>query len=339
MLKKSLCGLTSDEIFDLIRPSGFTRNHALLISKSIYKKRCCDISRIPGIPKRLIIELRSLAASGTFQPVSSEVSADKTIKYLFRTDAGKEFETVYIPDNRRNTVCVSSQSGCRMGCPFCATAKYGFRGNLSAGEIVNQIISLPDSGKITHIVFMGMGEPMDNLDNVLKACKIITAEWGLAISSRNVTVSTVGLTAGIEKFLQISGCNLTLSLHSPFLKEREKVIPSEIKNPAHGLIEIMKNYPLRKKRRLSIAYVMIRDINDTDDHLEGLKSLLKGSKIRVNLLPYHFAGNEHYISSSAERLQKFKHDLVISGISASVRKSRGIDISAACGLLAAGLIN
>jgi 23S rRNA (adenine2503-C2)-methyltransferase len=339
MIRKSICGLTVEEIFDLIRPSGFTRNHALLISKSIYKKSTDNLSQIPKIPKKLINELGSIAKSGIFQPVASEVSADKTVKYLFRTETGKKFETVYIPDNKRNTVCVSSQSGCRMGCAFCVTSKYGFHGNLSAGEIVNQIISLPGSEKITHVVFMGMGEPMDNLENVLKACKIITAEWGLAISPRNVTVSTVGLIATIEKFLQTSDCNLTLSLHSPFIKERKKFIPAELKNPAHRIIEIMKNYPIKKKRRLSIAYVMIRDMNDTDDHLEELKAMLKGSMIRVNLIPYHFVRSEPYISSPEEILQKFKHNLIISGISASVRKSRGIDISAACGLLATGLIN
>ncbi|MEI6048555.1 MAG: 23S rRNA (adenine(2503)-C(2))-methyltransferase RlmN [Bacteroidota bacterium] len=339
MVKKSLCGLTSDEIYSLIGPSGFTLSHAVSISNSIYKKRTSEISQITKIPCKLKDELAVIAGSGIFMPVASEVSADKTVKYLFRTETGKEFETVYMPDNKRNTVCVSTQSGCRMGCPFCVTSRYGFRGNLSAGEIINQIISIPTAGKVTHIVFMGMGEPMDNLKNVLKACEIITAEWGLAISPRNVTVSTVGITHGVEKFLQSSDCNLTLSLHSPFNEERKRFVPVEKQYPAHNIIEIMKNYPVKKKRRLSLAYVMIKDLNDTDNHLEGLKALLKGSTIRVNLLAYHCVGNDLNISSSAERMQFFKHNLIVSGISASVRKSRGIDISAACGLLATGLIN
>ncbi|MCX6255514.1 MAG: 23S rRNA (adenine(2503)-C(2))-methyltransferase RlmN [Bacteroidia bacterium] len=337
MVKKSLCGLTADEIFDLIDHSGFSLNHAVSISNSIYKKRTVEISHIKRIPNRLKDELSSSYDSGIFQPVASEISADKTVKYLFRTEKGKEFETVYIPDNKRNTVCVSTQSGCRMGCPFCVTARYGFRGNLSAGEIVNQIISIPDADKVTHVVFMGMGEPMDNLENVLKACKIITAGWGLAISHRNVTVSTVGITPGIEKFLKSSDCNLTLSLHSPFFNERKTVVPAENKYPVKKIIEIMKNYPVKRKRRLSLAYVMIKDLNDTDNHLEGIKTLLEGSKIRVNLLPYHQVMNDPNASSSVERMQYFKHNLVISGISASIRKSRGVDISAACGLLATGL--
>jgi 23S rRNA (adenine2503-C2)-methyltransferase len=337
MIKKSLCGLTADELFNIIRPSGYSHSQAVLISNSIYKKGTGEISQIGKIPEKLKAELAEKAYSGIFMPVASEVSADKTVKYLFRTETGKEFETVFLPDKKRNTVCISTQSGCRMGCPFCVTAKYGFRGNLSAGEIVNQIISIPGAGKVTHVVFMGMGEPMDNLENVLKACRIITAEWGLAISPRNVTVSSVGITPGIIRFLQETDCNLTLSLYSPFTEERKGVIPVEKLYPVQKIIGIMKNYPVKKKRRLSLAYVMIKDLNDTDCHLEGLKAILKDSIIRINLMPYHPVRKDPNISSSAERMLYFKHSLVISGISASVRKSRGIDISAACGLLATGL--
>jgi 23S rRNA (adenine2503-C2)-methyltransferase len=221
-----------------------------------------------------------------------------------------------------------------MGCSFCVTGRYGFRGNLSAGEIVNQIIAIPKADKVTHIVFMGMGEPMDNLENVLKACRIITAEWGLAISSRNVTVSTVGMMPGVKQFLERSACNLTISLYSPFSEERKKSIPAENQYPVKEIIDMMKNFPVKKKRRLSLAYVMIKDLNDTDCHLEGLKSILKGSQIRINLLPFHPGWNDQNFSSSTERMQFFKHNLIVSGISASIRKSRGTDISAACGLLA-----
>jgi 23S rRNA (adenine2503-C2)-methyltransferase len=339
MTIKRLCGLTPDEILHLISPSGFTLAHAVAIANSIYKKGTEEISQITKIPVKLREMLSTIACIGIYKPVAFEVSADKTVKYLFRTDSGKEFETVYIPDNKRNTVCVSTQSGCRMGCPFCVTARYGFRGNLTAGEIVNQILSLPDAAKVTHVVFMGMGEPMDNLENVLRACEIITAEWGMALSSGNVTVSTVGITPGIERFLQSSECNLTLSLYSPFTEERIKVVPVEKQYPAIEIIEMLKNYPVKKKRRLSMAYIMINDLNDTDRHLEGLKTLLKGSKIRINLLPYHTVGNDLNTSSSADKMLLFKHRLIISGISASIRKSRGIDISAACGHLATGLIN
>ena len=334
MVRKNLCGLTADEIFDLIRSSGFTAAHALLVTNSIYKKSISDISRIEKIPGNLKKVLLN-TGSGICLPTASEVSKDQSVKYLFRSEDGKEYETVFIPDDKRNTVCVSSQSGCRMGCSFCVTGRYGFHGNLSAGEIVNQIISLPQARKITHVVFMGMGEPLDNLDNVLKACKIITAEWGLAISKRNVTVSTVGIMPGVEQFLLRSECNLTLSLYSPFTDERKKNIPAETQFPVDKIIRMVKDFTVKKKRRLSLAYVMIKDINDSDRHLEGLRDMLSGSPIRVNLLTYHPVGNDQKSSSSPERMQFFKHNLIISGISASIRKSRGTDISAACGLLAA----
>jgi 23S rRNA (adenine2503-C2)-methyltransferase len=337
MVKETLCGLTADEIFHFIEPYGFASAYAVKIAHGIYKKHINDISLILGSPKKSINNLSNIARIGLNIPIDSQISADGSVKYLFRTESGKEFETVYIPENKRNTVCVSTQSGCRMGCPLCVTSRYGFRGNLTAGEIVNQIISIPAAGSITHVVFMGMGEPMDNLDNVLKACKIITAEWGLAISHRNVTISTVGITTGITEFLEKSCCNLTLSLHSPFPGERCDFVPVEKKYPVQNIIEIMRNYPLKKKRRLSVAYIMIKDLNDTDKHLEGLKDLLKGSVIRVNLLQYHPSLNDINTTSSKERMHYFKHNLIISGISASVRKSRGIDISAACGLLATGL--
>jgi 23S rRNA (adenine2503-C2)-methyltransferase len=337
MIKKSLCGLTADEIFNLTQPCGFSYSQAVLTALAIYRKRISEISSIDKLSKKLKFSLNEIAGSGIFLPVASEKSADNTVKYLFRSPSGKEFETVYIPDNKRNTVCVSTQSGCRMGCSFCRTARYGFRGNLTTGEILNQILSIPDSEKVTHIVFMGMGEPMDNLDNVLKACEIITAEWGLSISSRNVTVSTVGIEGALEKFLRSSECNLTLSLHTLFSGERIKIVPAEKQYPVKSIIDLMKLYPLKKKRRLSVAYVMIEDINDTDNHLCELISAFKGSNIRINLLPYHKSENDTNNSSTGERMQFFRHNLIISGVSASIRKSRGLDIAAACGQLASGL--
>jgi 23S rRNA (adenine2503-C2)-methyltransferase len=276
-------------------------------------------------------------SAGLFPPVLSEKSVDNTIKYLFRTESGKKFETVCLTDKKRVTVCVSSQAGCRMGCPFCLTGRYGFHGNLTAGEIINQIYSLPDSGKITHVVFMGMGEPMDNLEEVLKACEIITSEWGFSISPRNVTVSTVGILPGIQEFLRRSECNLTLSLHSPFPDERTGVVPTERIYPANSIIELMRSFPLRKKRRFSLAYIMISGVNDTDRHQKELIHLLKGSSVRVNLLPYHKVPGDSSHSSSEEKMTSFRNNLIREGISASIRKSRGADISAACGLLASGM--
>ncbi|MBK8882820.1 MAG: radical SAM protein [Bacteroidales bacterium] len=337
MIKKSLMGLSAGEISALIEPEGFLLKHAVSVAQSIYKKGASDFELINKIPGKLKALLKANFTPGILQPAASELSADGTIKYLFRTPDGRAFESVFIPDKKRNTVCISTQSGCRMGCSFCLTAAYGFHGNLSAGEIVNQVLSIPEAGKVTHVVLMGMGEPMDNLDNVLKACEIMTAEWGLSLSPRNITVSTVGITHGIERFLADCECNLTLSLFSPFTDERKVMIPIETLYPVNSIIKLLRRYPLKKKRRISLAYMMIKDLNDTDRHLAELKAITSGSRIRVNLLPFHPASNGIKSLSSSERMMFFKHNLVISGISASIRKSRGADISAACGLLAAGL--
>jgi 23S rRNA (adenine2503-C2)-methyltransferase len=329
-----LCGLTAGEIFSEIGKEGFTLDHALKISNYIYKRKGSSVSAIDGIPKKLKERLGSACETGTFGPVMSEISKDETVKYLFITKDGRKFETVYLPDTKRNTVCVSSQSGCRMGCPFCATGNYGFHGNLTAGEIVNQVLSLPVVDRITHVVFMGMGEPMDNIENVLQACTILTAEWGFALSPGNITVSSVGITPGIIRFLNESKCNLSVSLFSPFHEERKEIVPAGNKYPFAELLKLMKSFPVNRKRRFTFSYMLIRDVNDTEAHLTELIKLLKGSGIRINLLPFHNVPGNANTPSSPERLQYFKHSLVISGISASIRKSRGADISAACGLLA-----
>jgi 23S rRNA (adenine2503-C2)-methyltransferase len=337
MRKKVICGLSALEMYTVIKDEGFSYEHALILANDVYKKGINDFSGLSRIQKRLKEYLKINFDPGIYSPAASETSIDGTKKYLFRNPGGLNFESVFIPDGKRNTVCVSTQSGCRMGCPFCITGEYGFHGNLDAGDIVNQVISIPESGRITHVVFMGMGEPMDNITNVMKACTILSAEWGKAISKTNITVSTVGIEPGVRQFLEKSGCNLTLSLFSPFPDERRRVIPAETKYPVKNIIELMKNYPVRKNRRLSVAYVMIQGINDTDKHLSGLKEMFTGTGIRINLLPYHIIENDLHCSSSSERMMFFKHSLVTSGISASIRKSRGADISAACGLLASGL--
>ena len=329
--------MTSDELNVLIAQHGFQNVHAVKILLAIYRKGVTQLSQIAGIPKSLKELLLAGFSTGIYSPGKSERSVDNSVKFLFRNADGMEFETVYLPDNKRKTVCVSTQAGCRMGCPFCLTGRYGFRGNLSAGDIINQVISLPEARWITHVVFMGMGEPMDNIEEVLKACKILTSDWGLSISSRNITVSTVGILPGILEFLDRSQCNLTLSLHSPFPEERRLVVPVENKFPAHKIIDLMKSFPPGKKRRMSVAYVMIKDINDSDRHLQALKGLLADSPIRVNLLPYHRVPDDPNGPSTGDKMQYFRHSLVMAGISASIRKSRGEDISAACGLLASGL--
>jgi 23S rRNA (adenine2503-C2)-methyltransferase len=336
-MKTCLCGITFDELQEYVTMNGFDRVHTIKALLAVYRKNIININQISTIPKALKDLMSADFVVGTSFPINTQTSFDGTVKYMFRNEKGMEFETVYLPDNKRKTVCISTQAGCRMGCPLCVTGRYGFRGNLSAGDMINQIICLPEHASITHIVFMGMGEPMDNIKEVIKASKILTSDWGLSMSNRNITVSTVGILPGIIEFLTRTNCNLTFSLHSPFHDERKLLVPVENKYPAGEIIETMKSFPLHKKRRLSVAYVMIKDFNDSDMHLQELIKLLAGSQIRVNLLPYHKIDNETTCTSTEQRMLFFKHNLVINGISASIRKSRGEDISAACGLLASGL--
>jgi 23S rRNA (adenine2503-C2)-methyltransferase len=333
---QDLVGLTYREIETVIADMGFKKVHASIITNYLYKRRITDLSMIPGIPNALQDILTSNREQGIL-PVSRKSSSDGTIKYLFRTGEGKEFETVYIPEKKRNTVCVSTQSGCRMGCKFCATGKYGYYGNLTTGEIISQVLKIPEAVVIDHVVFMGMGEPLDNLENVIKACNIMTSGMGMAMGSGNITVSSVGLLPGTETFMKNTECNFTLSLYSPFPEERAEVLPVEKSHPANEIIELMKKMPIKRGRRLTLAYVMINGKNDTDRHLQALIGLVRGSAIRINLLPFHAIPGYLLEASPAERMQYFKHTLMISGISASVRKSRGADIYAACGLLATAL--
>lgn len=330
-----LAGMSLTETEDLLEHYGIERRYARRILYWIYKKGITAFSEINDIPGVVLSALSVSFSTGLSKPVSEVVSADGTVRYLFTTDEGLLHESVYIPDGRRETLCISVQSGCRMGCSFCATGQNGWRGNLSAGEIVNQVVSLPH--KVTHVVLMGMGEPGDNIDEVLKALRVLTAEWGLATGKRRVTVSTVGITPAVKRLLDETECNITLSLYSPFTEERMEAIPAEKAWPYAETLNLIKTKITGRDRRFTVAYVMIKGKNDTDKHLDELKRLLSGTGIRVNLLPYHNTGTDSDRSADSATMMRFKHHLVTSGVGASVRKSRGLDIEAACGMLAAGL--
>lgn len=302
----------------------------------IYRRKIGFFESINDIPRDVLLQVAENYITGLSDPVSSSVSSDGSIKYLFQTGSGMLHEAVYLPEGKRHTVCISVQAGCRMGCRFCATGQNGWNGNLTAGEIVNQVISLPHN--VTHVVMMGMGEPGDNIDEVIRACTVLTAEWGLAVGRSRVTVSTVGVSPAVTRLLNETDCNITLSLHSPFAEERRTVIPAEARWPFKDTLGLMKNFSARRNRRFTVAYVMIRGVNDSIAHLEALKMLLSGTGIRVNLLPYHSVTGGSNVSSDAETMSRFKHLLVTAGVGASVRKSRGADIAAACGMLAANAL-
>ena len=332
-----LAGLSLTETEDLLANTNIDRRYARRILYWIYKKGIRAFSEINDVPREVLSVLSESFSTGLSEPVSTVASTDGTVRHLFTTGKDLLHESVYIPDGKRETLCISVQSGCRMGCRFCATGQNGWRGNLTAGEIVNQVVSQPQ--KVTHVVLMGMGEPGDNIDEVIKALAVLTAEWGMAIGRRRVTVSTVGITPAVKRLLEETECNITLSLFSPFPGERLEAIPAESTWPYRETLDLMKASMADRDRRFTVAYVMIKGKNDTDKHLEELKRLLSGTGIRVNLLPYHPPGTDGKCSSDSETMMRFKHLLVTSGVGASVRKSRGLDIEAACGMLAAGRKN
>ena len=327
-----IAGLDPVSLADLLNATGIDGKYALRLLYWVYRRAVSTFSEVNDIPASVLKALSENFVTGLNDPASSVVSADGSVKYLFFTTAGLPHETVWLPEGRRETVCVSVQSGCRMGCRFCTTGRNGWRGNLTAGDIVNQVISMPHP--FSHVVMMGMGEPGDNITEVLTACKILTAEWGLAAGSSKVTVSTVGILPSVRRLLEETNVNITLSLHSPFEDERTAVIPAESMWPFRETVELIKEYGVNRRRRFSVAYVMIKGRNDSERHLEELKRLLSGTGIRVNLLPYHPVGEDDYVSSDDDTMMRFKHLLVTSGIGASVRRSRGADIGAACGMLA-----
>jgi 23S rRNA (adenine2503-C2)-methyltransferase len=339
MGKINLNGFDLNDIASLISPWGFSQGHAFELATSIYRRRFNGISSQPKLPGALLSLLEEKITTIINYPVKTLSSSDGTRKLLFKNTDDQYFESVLIPDSPGTTVCISSQSGCRMACPFCVTGAYGYHGDLSCGDMVNQVLAVNDTMKLTHVVFMGMGEPLDNLEAVLKACRIFTADWGFSISPRNITVSTIGITPAIRTFLGETSCNLTVSVYSPFPEERSRVIPAEKRYPLSDIVDLLRSHPAKKHRRFSVAYMMIKDINDSERHLSALKDLLSGTGIRVNLLPFHSVEPGRGVASPKERMYYFKHELIIAGISASVRRSRGEDISAACGLLASGLKN
>jgi len=271
-------------------------------------------------------------------------STDGTKKYLFPVKDNRSIEAAYIPENPdsywdRATLCVSSQVGCRMGCKFCMTARQGFQGNMSAGEIVNQIRSLPEREKLSNIVYMGMGEPLDNFQNVMQSLEILTSDWGFAMSPRRITVSTIGIIGTMTKFLEQSECHLAVSLHSPFDDERRMLMPVQNNHPIEEVLNVIRKYDLGRQRRVSFEYIMFKDLNDTPRHINQLARILNGIRCRINLIRFHPIPDTPYESSDDKSIQAFMEGLNKKGIRTTLRVSRGQDIEAACGLLSTKKLN
>ncbi len=334
-MKVNLAGSTLNVLKDRCRSTELDDRVAGELAYWMYKRRESNFAIMDTLPKSVRQRLAEHYRVEYYPSLKEEHSSDGTVKYLFPVSGGGYVETAFIPDGKRRTLCVSCQQGCRMGCAFCFTGKQEFRGHLAASDIVNQIMEVSREHGLTHIVFMGMGEPLDNLPAVLDALEIITSQYGLAFSPRSVTVSTVGLLPALGELLRLSRCNITLSLHSPFSVQRQQFVPAEKKHPFSRLLHTVCQYPLEAKRRVSVAYVMLKGINDSEEHLDGLIRLLKGSPCRVNLIPYHPSPVLPFRPADTETIQHFFVTLNRQGVPATIRRSRGYDIAAACGLLSA----
>jgi 23S rRNA (adenine2503-C2)-methyltransferase len=333
-LKINLLGQTLPQLQELCAGEGFPRFTAKQLCDWLYKKRVDSIDAMTNLSLTQRARLNEIAFIGREHPVRCQVSKDGTKKYLFPVLDGHFIEAVFIPEEDRATLCVSCQVGCKMGCRFCVTGQQGFHGNLSAGDILNQLFSIPEFEQLTNVVFMGMGEPMDNLDAVLAATQVLTADWGLGWSPKRITVSTVGIIPVLKRFLDESQCHLAVSLHNPVPQERLAMMPVQKAFPLNQVLALLREYDWSGQRRLSFEYTMFRGENDDPIHAQKLVELLKGLDCRVNLIRFHESPEAPFKTSMPTTIKTFQDYLNRHGIICTLRASRGQDIDAACGLLA-----
>ena len=330
--KEILLGMTPAEIQEVVDRLGLPKFTGKQLIDWIYNKRVASFDAMSNLSKKSRELLSEQYEVGLYAPLKEQISKDGTKKYLFPA-GDRTVEVAYIPDKERATLCVSTQVGCQMDCLFCATGKQGFEKNLSAAEIVNQILSLPEFDTLTNIVFMGMGEPLNNYDNLMRSLDILTQEWALGWSPTRITVSTCGVIPNLKRFLIESKCNLAISMHSPFHDERLKMMPIEKNYPIKEVIHLVKQHDWHGQRRLSFEYIVFKDLNDTKDHIKEMARLLGSLRCRVNLIRYHAVPGIPLKSPDNTTMTYFRDALNDKGIIATIRASRGQDIDAACGLL------
>ncbi|MDE7119131.1 MAG: 23S rRNA (adenine(2503)-C(2))-methyltransferase RlmN [Muribaculaceae bacterium] len=333
---KPLIGLTLDGLRRVCAEAGLPSFAAKQIARRLYVNRATSLDQMTEISKAGRARLAELGYDvGLEQPLKAARSTDGTVKYLFAGAGGVDIETVYIPDGDRATLCVSSQAGCRMGCTFCMTGRQGFHGNLTAAAIINQVLSVPESETLTNLVFMGMGEPTDNLEAVFDAIEILTAPWAMGWSPKRITVSSVGASQRtLRQLLDLTKVHIAISLHMPVGAHRAQMMPAERAFPIADLVELLRGYDFSHQRRLSFEYIMFKSVNDDARHSRALARLLRGLDCRVNLIRYHAGPDSELQSSSEHIMEEFRDRLNADGITATIRASRGEDIAAACGMLA-----
>ncbi len=331
--KKPLLGLTLPELKSVAKELGMPAFTGTQVADWLYHHHVKDIDEMTNLSKVNREKLKSHYVIGCAAPIDACHSVDGTIKYLFPTASGKFVETVYIPDKERATLCVSSQVGCKMNCLFCQTGKQGFEGNLSATDILNQVYSLPEVEKLTNIVFMGQGEPMDNLDQVLRATELLTVGYGWAWSPKRITVSSVGIKNKLKRFLDESECHVAISLHAPTPQLRAELMPAERGMGIEQIVELLRQYDFSHQRRLSFEYIVFGGVNDSMQHAKEIVKLLSGLECRVNLIRFHQIPDVPLRGADEKTMETMRDYLTHHGIFTTIRASRGQDIYAACGLL------
>lgn len=328
-----LYGQTLPQLEALCNRLEMPRFAAKQIARWLYDKHATTIEAMSDLSARHRALLAETYEVGLTAPEKVSISADGTKKYLYRTSQNHFIESAYIPDGDRATLCISSQAGCRMGCRFCATGRQGLQHSLSTNEILNQIGSLPERERLTNVVFMGMGEPLDNLDSLLPTLEILTSAWGFGWSPTRITVSTAGVASRLERFLEATQVHLAVSLHNPFPHERAEIMPVEKAWPIREVVEILRRYDFTHQRRVSFEYIVMSGLNDSPRHIRELCRLLDGIKCRINLIRFHKIPGSPYFSPDDRAMIAFRDALTAKGIHTTIRTSRGEDIQAACGLL------
>ena len=331
--REILYGKNPTELAALCAELGMPRFAAGQLARWLYGRHIED----PSAMSDLSLKHRELLAArfgrALTPPERVSVSVDGTKKYLYRTLQGAYVEAAYIPDGDRATLCVSSQAGCRMGCRFCATGRQGLQHSLTAAEILTQIVSLPERDRLTNLVFMGMGEPLDNPDNLLRALDILTSEWGFGWSPTRITVSTAGVLPQLQRFLDATRVHLAVSLHNPFAEERAEIMPVERAWPIAEVVRMLRDYDFTHQRRISFEYIVMSGRNDSPRHIRELCRLLNGIRCRINLIRFHKIPDSPYFSPDDAAMIRFRDALTAKGIQTTIRASRGEEIQAACGLL------
>ncbi|MBR0286936.1 MAG: 23S rRNA (adenine(2503)-C(2))-methyltransferase RlmN [Bacteroidales bacterium] len=341
-MKERLLGKTPAELTEIAKAHGLPAFAGKQMAQWLYQKRVHSLEEMTNLSKAGREALAQDYEVGYVAPIDVQTSKDGTRKYLFPVScpvgAGHDeescIEAVMIPDEDRKTLCVSSQAGCKMGCKFCMTGRQGFHGNLSAADILNQYFAIEEAGELTNTVFMGMGEPLDNWDNVKRVIEVLTADWGLAWSPKRITLSTIGVLPKLKQYLDESKCHLAVSLHNPFPEEREEMMPVQKAWSITEVVRLIKQYDFTGQRRVSFEYTVFEGWNSSPRHADGLLKLLKNLECRVNLIRFHKIPDFPYGTAPDNVMEAFRDRLNAGGVTATIRASRGEDIFAACGLLA-----